>query len=75
MTIENVLPNLPPEPAASPSLLTERDLCARLRLSPAHVQGMRRKGTGPRFVRIGKAVRYPESAVADWLSALSAQRC
>ena len=65
---------LPPEPAVSPCLLTERDLCARIRLSPAHVQAMRRKGTGPRFVRIGKAVRYPDVAVSDWLAALSAQR-
>jgi len=63
----------PPTLAVSASLLTERDLCARLRLSPAHVQGMRRKGTGPRFVRLGKAVRYPESAVADWLAALIAR--
>ena len=68
------LSTLPPAPAAPPSLLTERDLCARLRLSPAHVQGMRRKGTGPQFVRIGKAVRYPEVAVANWLAALTAQR-
>lgn len=55
-------------------MLTERDLCARLRLSPAHVQAMRRKGTGPQFVRIGKAVRYPEAALSEWLAALSAQR-
>ena len=68
------LSTLPPALAAPPSLLTERDLCARLRMSPAHVQGMRRKGTGPQFVRIGKAVRYPEVAVSDWLAALSAQR-
>lgn len=73
MTVD-VLSTFPPEPAASPFLLTERDLCVRLRLSPAHVQGMRRKGTGPQFVRIGKAVRYPEVAVSDWLAALSAQR-
>ena len=64
----------PPAPAVSQALLTERDLCARLRLSPAHVQAMRRKGTGPEFVRIGKAVRYPEAALSDWLAALSAQR-
>lgn len=70
----NTLSNHPPAPAASPSLLTERDLCARLRLSPAHVQAMRRKGTGPQFVRIGKAVRYPEVAVSDWLAALPTQR-
>lgn len=64
----------PPVPVGSASLLTERDLCARLRLSPAHVQAMRRKGTGPQFVRIGKAVRYPEAALSEWLAALSAQR-
>ena len=74
MTTANALSTLPPVPAAPPSLLTERDLCARLRLSPAHVQAMRRNGTGPQFVRIGKAVRYPEVAVADWLAALTAQR-
>lgn len=73
MTVEKLLTR-PPVSAASTSLLTERDLCARLRLSPAHVQGMRRKGTGPQFVRIGKAVRYPEPAVSEWLAALSAQR-
>ena len=73
MTVENLLTH-PPVSAASTSLLTERDLCARLRLSPAHVQGMRRKGIGPQIVRIGKAVRYPEPAVSEWLAARSAQR-
>jgi predicted DNA-binding transcriptional regulator AlpA len=73
MTVSK-LSTLPPVPAAPPSLMTEREFCARTRLSPAHVQAMRRKGTGPQFVRIGKAVRYPEVAVSDWLAALSAQR-
>jgi len=68
------LSTFPPVPAATSSLMTERDVCARLRMSPAHVQAMRRKGTGPQFVRIGKAVRYPEAAVSDWLAALPAQR-
>lgn len=73
MTVETLLTH-PPVPAAPASLLTERDLCARLRLSPAHVQAMRRKGIGPQFVRIGKAVRYPEPALSEWLAALTAQR-
>lgn len=62
-----------PVPAEYP-LLTERDVCARVRMSPAYVQALRRKGTGPRFVRVGKAVRYSEQAVADWLASLSPSR-
>lgn len=62
----------PPEKAAS--LLTERDVAARLRLSPAMLQKLRREGGGPAFVRIGSAVRYPDNAVTAWLAALSAQR-
>lgn len=63
----------PPEPAAS-VLLSERELCARVRMSPAYVQALRRKGTGPRYVRLGKAVRYSEQAVAEWLASLSADQ-
>ncbi|WP_457096154.1 helix-turn-helix transcriptional regulator [Lysobacter sp. P5_B9] len=63
---------LPPEQAAS--LLTEKDVAARLRLSPAMLQKLRRDGGGPAFVRIGSAVRYPDTAVLAWLAALSAQR-
>jgi predicted DNA-binding transcriptional regulator AlpA len=59
---------------ADPPMLTEREVCARVRMSPAYVQALRRKGTGPRYVRIGKAVRYPEQAVADWLASLSTSR-
>ena len=70
MTVQSM--TLPPEPAAF--LMTEREVCTRLRLSPAMIQKMRREGTGPSFVRIGKAIRYPEPAVAGWLSALSAHR-
>ena len=72
MTVKTLLTN-PPVPAASP-LLTEREACARVRMSPAFFQAMRRKGTGPKFVRIGKAVRYPEPALSEWLAALTAQR-
>ena len=61
----------PPEPAAS--LLTEKDVAERLRLSPAMLQKLRREGGGPAFVRIGSAIRYPVAAVASWLDALPAQ--
>lgn len=62
----------PPEVAVS--LLTEKDVADRLRLSPAMLQKLRRQGGGPAFVRIGAAVRYPAAAVSAWLEALPAQR-
>lgn len=61
----------PPEPAA---LLTEKELAATAKLSPAMLQKLRREGGGPAFVRIGSAVRYPVVAVHAWLAALPAQR-
>lgn len=61
----------PPEPAA---LLTEKELAAMAKLSPAMLQKLRREGGGPAFVRIGSAVRYPVAAVRSWLDALPAQR-
>lgn len=61
----------PPEPAA---FLTEKDLAARSRLSPAMLQKLRREGRGPAFVRIGSAVRYPVAAVTAWFDTLTAQR-
>ena len=61
----------PPEPAA---LLTERELAAMAKLSPAMLQKLRRESRGPAFVRIGSAIRYPVAAVHAWLAALPAQR-
>lgn len=52
-------------------LISEREVCKKLRISASMLQKMRRTGTGPAFVRIGKAVRYPAAALADWLSALT----
>lgn len=64
-------PLLPAEPAA---LMTPRDLSALVSLSPAKLQQMRRSGTGPAFVRVGAAVRYPVAAVRDWIVSLSTDR-
>lgn len=64
-------PVLPTEPTA---LVTERDVAALSSLSPAFLQKLRRNGTGPAFVRVGAAVRYPAGAVRAWLDTLSSQR-
>jgi predicted DNA-binding transcriptional regulator AlpA len=62
----------PPEQAVF--LLTEKEVAATAKLSPAMLQKLRRDGGGPAFVRIGSAVRYPVAAVTTWLAALPAQR-
>lgn len=40
------------------ALLTENEAAKFLRISPFTLQGWRHKGGGPRFVRIGRNIRY-----------------
>lgn len=40
------------------SLLTEKEAAALLRLSYRSLQGLRVRGGGPRFVKLGRSVRY-----------------
>ena len=35
--------------------------------SPRTLEGHRVRGEGPTFVKVGRLVRYPESAVAEYL--------
>ncbi len=49
------------------SILTPQSLADLLGLSLRTVEDHRRKGTGPRFMRIGKHVRYRMSDVQLWL--------
>jgi predicted DNA-binding transcriptional regulator AlpA len=58
--------------AVAPTLLTERELARAARLSQAMLQKMRREGSGPAFVRVGSAVRYPAASVAAWVASLQA---
>ena len=49
------------------SVMTERDLAAVLRCTPAALRRMRREGRGPRWTRVGRLVRYPRAWVRDWI--------
>ncbi|MFL0418411.1 helix-turn-helix transcriptional regulator [Sphingomonas sp. 179-A 4D3 NHS] len=40
-----------------------------LGLSPATLRNMRVKGDGPPFVKMGRAVRYREEDLRDWVAA------
>lgn len=50
-----------------PSLLTQQQVSEYLGKSKAWAERSRWDGSGPRFVKVGKAVRYRAEDVRDWL--------
>jgi len=67
-------PNFITSTANSPSaqspaslLLTEAQVADRLAISPRTLQMWRYKGGGPRYIKIGSAVRYRPMDVDSWL--------
>ena len=46
---------------------SESELGQQLRISPAALRKWRAEGRGPRFVRLGKCVRYLVGDVESWL--------
>jgi excisionase family DNA binding protein len=45
------------------------DVARRLKTSKRNLERKRADGTGPRFVRMGKLVRYTDHDVDEWLTA------
>lgn len=60
-------PALPQASASIRRLLTERQVANRLEVSPRTLQNWRRYGEGPRFVKLGAAVRYVEGDLDAWI--------
>jgi predicted DNA-binding transcriptional regulator AlpA len=52
-------------------LLCAKEVAKLLNVSTSWLAKSRMKGTGPRFVKVGGAVKYRESAVADYVRARS----
>jgi predicted DNA-binding transcriptional regulator AlpA len=48
-------------------LLTPNDAANLLRLSPSWLAKARMRGDGPPYVKLGRSVRYDESALAEWM--------
>jgi predicted DNA-binding transcriptional regulator AlpA len=48
--------------------LDERQLCAELGISPVTATKWRRIAEGPQFIRVGRLIRYPRSALEAWLA-------
>jgi excisionase family DNA binding protein len=47
--------------------LTEREVAERLGLSVATLRAWRHRGKGPRYLRLGRSVRYLPSDVAEFV--------
>ena len=50
-------------------LLTTAEAAEIVRLSHTHLEKMRVYGRGPRFVRLGRAIRYRRADLAAWVEA------
>jgi excisionase family DNA binding protein len=60
MTTDNVSP-------IARQLDDERQAARYLNLSPRTLQAWRRKGDGPRYLKLGAAVRYDRADLDAWL--------
>lgn len=57
-------------PSTLPRLLTPDEVCAWLGVPRRTLDGWRSgRGEGPPYVKLGKAIRYPEHRLLAWLDA------
>jgi len=61
--------NAPPRASTIDPLLHSRDVAKLLGVSASWLAKARLSGDGPRFVKIGSAVRYLESSVKEYIKA------
>jgi predicted DNA-binding transcriptional regulator AlpA len=50
-----------------PIVLTPKEAAQRLKLSTSFLAKARMRGDGPPYILIGRAVRYSQSALLQWL--------
>ena len=50
-------------------LLTARDAANFLRLSPSWLAKARMAGSGPPYIKLGRSIRYSETALLLWMRA------
>lgn len=59
--------NAPAKASTIDPLLHPKEVAKLLNVSASWLGKSRVTGTGPRFVKIGRSVRYPESAVREFI--------
>jgi predicted DNA-binding transcriptional regulator AlpA len=52
-------------------LITAKDAANLLRLSASWLAKARMRGDGPAYVKLGRAIRYRESVLLDWVKSRS----
>jgi predicted DNA-binding transcriptional regulator AlpA len=57
------------KPGAFERLLTAKDAATFLRVSLSWLAKARMRGDGPPFIKIGRSIRYSESALLQWTKA------
>jgi predicted DNA-binding transcriptional regulator AlpA len=57
------------ESARVERLLTARDAANLLRLSPSWLAKARMAGSGPPYIKLGRSIRYSETALLLWMRA------
>jgi predicted DNA-binding transcriptional regulator AlpA len=50
------------------TLLRQREAASVLRLSERTLERLRVSGLGPRFIKIGRAVRYVQCYLSEWIA-------
>jgi predicted DNA-binding transcriptional regulator AlpA len=50
-------------------LLTQSEVAELLGIAPRAMESWRLRGTGPRYVRVGRLIRYRNTDVSAWLAA------
>jgi predicted DNA-binding transcriptional regulator AlpA len=55
------------------TLLTQRDAALALRLSERTLERLRATGTGPRFVKANRLVRYRLADLESWIASQTVQ--
>jgi predicted DNA-binding transcriptional regulator AlpA len=61
--------NAPSRASTIDPLLQPRDVAKILGVSTSWLAKARLSGEGPRFVKIGRSVRYPESSLREYVKA------
>ena len=66
--IARKVPGPPPGGTVLPELLTTREVARACRVHHETVERWRRGGVGPRFLRLGGAIRYDARDLAEFLA-------
>jgi excisionase family DNA binding protein len=69
MEIENASVVRKQLPAAAIKLLTPKEAAQLLKVSESWLAKARMRGDGPPFIKIGRAIRYSEAALLQWMRA------